>query len=459
LRAWLVLAWFFAPLVSVIVFHSVLYDGWRHLFFVYPALLLIAAKGYLVAGVTIRQRLNQLGFRLAAIGACLLAVGNVIAVVAFMVRAHPFEHVYFNALAGGPRNARFHFDMDYWGLAYRRGLEAILRTDQDPVIPIYALEGPSEENALGLKFPARHRLLFVTSMDQAKYFIGGYRLRRDEYPFHDVLDRVEVDGAPILLVATLDRRISLTAATAPAVAGVRTRNEASMAGLDTEAVRDRVEAALRTWLARFVRNPRVLEIDVGGETASLRQGRIARLRIRILDAEIGDFRRDKPGVPLRALDVTVDDLVIDVARPLASIRPALMQQVTIGEFTLEEKGLNDALTHMGRTFNLMRVQFRDEAVRIEYLGRPAAEVMMRLRIGPDPWKPRGDNLWFTNDQIRVAGWRVPFAWLVNKVLGDYSPAIAPDQIDATINLGSIQIKDGVFRLGTVSDPLRDGAGR
>jgi len=323
------------------------------------------------------------------------------------------------------------------------------------------MEGPSAENALGLPFSERHRLLFVTSMDQAKYFIGGYRLRRDEYPFHDVIDRVEVDGAPILLVAALDRRISLTADTAPAVAEIRARNEASVseAGLGPEAVRTRVEVAVRTWLARFVRNPRVLEIDVGDDIANLRQGRIGRLRIRILDAEIGDFRRDKPGIPLRAFDVTVNDLVIDVARPLASIRPALMQQLTIGEFTLEENGLNDALTHMGRSLNLMRVHFRDDTVQIEYLGRPAAELTMRVRIGPDPWKPRGHNLWFTNDRIRLAGWRVPFAWLLNVALGEYSPAIAPDQIDATVHLGSIRIRDGIFRLGTAFDPARDRAGR
>ena len=110
-----------------------------------------------------------------------------------------------------------------------------------------------------------------------------------------------------------------------------------------------------------------------------------------------------------------------------------MRQLTIGEFTLEEKALNDALTRMGRTLNLLRVHFRDETVRIESLGRPAAEVMMRLRIGPDPWKPRGDNLWLTNERIRLAGWRVPFAWLLNMALGDYSPAIAPDQIDATLH--------------------------
>jgi hypothetical protein len=291
--------------------------------------------------------------------------------------------------------------------------------------------------------------VFVTSMDQAKYFVGAYRLRRAEYPFPDVVDRVEVGGAPILLVAALDRRISLTSDTAPGVAAVRVRNEASMAGLGVEAVRSRIETGLRTWLSRFVRHPRVLEIDVGGDaTSDLRQGRIARLHLRILDAEIGDFRRNKPGIPLRAFDVTVDDLVIDVARPLASIRPALMQRLTIGEFALEEKGVNDALALGGGTLEYVRVRFQDNAVRIEYRNWPAPEIAMRLRIGPDPWKMRGDNLWFTCDQVRVGGWRVPLAWLLQMALDQYSPAVEPEMIDATVFLGGVQIRNGIFRLGT-----------
>src|SRR5262249_15166452 len=34
--------WFGSPIFSVVIFHSVVYDGWRHLYFVYPALLLFS---------------------------------------------------------------------------------------------------------------------------------------------------------------------------------------------------------------------------------------------------------------------------------------------------------------------------------------------------------------------------------------------------------------------------------
>ena len=38
----LLLGWLLGPLALVIGLHSILYDGWRHLYFIYPALLLLA---------------------------------------------------------------------------------------------------------------------------------------------------------------------------------------------------------------------------------------------------------------------------------------------------------------------------------------------------------------------------------------------------------------------------------
>ena len=40
------LAIFFTPLFAVIFLHSVVYDSWRHLYFIYPSFLLIALYGF-----------------------------------------------------------------------------------------------------------------------------------------------------------------------------------------------------------------------------------------------------------------------------------------------------------------------------------------------------------------------------------------------------------------------------
>jgi hypothetical protein len=96
------------PLFLVIVGDSILYDGVRHLLFIYPILVVLAASGW----ITCLLARNRLWLRRSA--AALVAVG-LVNIIAFHVRSHPNQAVYFNELVGGPRGAFAKFDMDYWG--------------------------------------------------------------------------------------------------------------------------------------------------------------------------------------------------------------------------------------------------------------------------------------------------------------------------------------------------------
>jgi hypothetical protein len=110
-RLWRAGLWTIAltPIVLAIVRHSTLYDGWRHLLFVYPPLVILAASGWRDCLATLWNRPGLCGAALAA-----LLLGCVEPVV-FMVRNHPNEVVYFNALVGGPHGAFKRFELDYWG--------------------------------------------------------------------------------------------------------------------------------------------------------------------------------------------------------------------------------------------------------------------------------------------------------------------------------------------------------
>ena len=86
---------------------STLYDGVRHLLFIYPVLVVLAASGWTAWLRSHRPWVRR--------GAAAMLVGGLVNVVAFDVRFHPNETVYFNELVGGPRGAFAKYEMDYWG--------------------------------------------------------------------------------------------------------------------------------------------------------------------------------------------------------------------------------------------------------------------------------------------------------------------------------------------------------
>jgi len=60
--------------------------------------------------------------RAATAALVVIVVFGLANVVRIMVRYHPYEHLYFNALTGGTHGADGRYDLDYWGLFYRQGL-------------------------------------------------------------------------------------------------------------------------------------------------------------------------------------------------------------------------------------------------------------------------------------------------------------------------------------------------
>ena len=123
--------WFVAalPVVVSIMMGSTLYDGVRHLAFVYPVLVVLAAAGWtgLICGLGApKQRL---------VATSVLAVG-IASMLTFDVRFHPNQGVYFNALAGGPRGAFARYDMDYWGNCVLQAVQWGAVTARSSGIPI-----------------------------------------------------------------------------------------------------------------------------------------------------------------------------------------------------------------------------------------------------------------------------------------------------------------------------------
>lgn len=207
----LVLAWFFGPLLGVMLLHSVMYDGWRHLYFIYPAFVLIAARGLRALCNAWQRWYNGAGrWRPGAVGAGVLLAALVLGtarVVQRMVAEHPFQYAYFSFLPG--RVIEQNFECDYWGLSTRQGLQWLLAHDPRPVISVTMDSLTATTLLINLKMlpPAdRARLQFIsptgTDARVADYYFTIYRWQRGPYPasLGREVHGIRVGGATILTI-------------------------------------------------------------------------------------------------------------------------------------------------------------------------------------------------------------------------------------------------------------------
>ncbi len=171
-------AFFFTPVLAAIILDSPLYDGWRHLFFVYPSFILMGLFGF---GMILDKCTLSIQKRLAQAG---LVVTTWFLIV--MIIYHPTQQVFFNYLANYDRNnLRYQFDMDYWGTSYYQGLQAILRLEEGSLdkIKIKIANAPGRLNTLMLPPKLRKRTIARVEMDDPDYFMSNYRWHPENYPY------------------------------------------------------------------------------------------------------------------------------------------------------------------------------------------------------------------------------------------------------------------------------------
>ncbi len=191
-RNWLLfLASFFIPIIAVLGLHSVIYDDWRHLYFVYPAFVLIGIYG-------IHKLWNgKLKIAMQAI------VGiQVVMVLFYMVSNHPFHYVYFNSLVSHDEEyLRKNYDLEYWGISMKQGLDYLCENDSSKTIKVCATyKGPLDNNLLMLPPDQRKRFVWSSEALQGDYFLTNFRLHPDDYPSTNIAYDIKVLNSSILCI-------------------------------------------------------------------------------------------------------------------------------------------------------------------------------------------------------------------------------------------------------------------
>ncbi len=196
------------PVFYIIYKNSVIHDGWRHLTFAYPPLVV-------AAGLFWNELVNIFSTKKTLQYAAFGALGLLLADSAYFIAANrQFPYVYFNPLIGGVKGAFGEFETDYWGISTRQGIEwleqqGILRPDMTETVVIATNMHYSAKQYLG-KYGDKVKLKYLKwdrrcddAWDYALYptrFIDGAQLQRGKWPPDNTVHMIEANGVPILAI-------------------------------------------------------------------------------------------------------------------------------------------------------------------------------------------------------------------------------------------------------------------
>lgn len=187
-------------MIAVIVLKSVLYDGWRQMYFIYPALVLMALVG-------LKWITGMARGRKAVLAAMAVVVTLSCANIAyFMVRSHPHQFIYFNMFMGkGMEKAQGNFDLDYWGISYKKDLEYLVKNDPDSRLSLFIFKFDLNPLCNSFMLPAsdQKRFLFTQNpLADSEYYITNHRWTIENEPKGERLYTVKVDD---LVLSTIYR--------------------------------------------------------------------------------------------------------------------------------------------------------------------------------------------------------------------------------------------------------------
>ena len=197
-------------IAAVIAVNANLYKGWHHMYFLAAPLCLLAVYGLrrLLAAAGRRRWLRRGVYALAAAGVAAAAVE--------MALIHPHQMAYFNFLVDRrtPEYLRTRYEMEYWGPAYREGLEYLLRHDPQATIHVVAQSdwrrAHVRHNLRILPAAERRRIVFTDRAHDVadhRYYVITSHTRADHFrrfPLSPVIYARRIYHNTILTVATLD---------------------------------------------------------------------------------------------------------------------------------------------------------------------------------------------------------------------------------------------------------------
>jgi hypothetical protein len=205
-----VLALIVLPLVGVIYKESVMYDGWRHLYFLYAAMIYLAVLAW-VKWSSLMSRSYRKWYVISAV-----VIGLYMSRVFYqMVDNHPYQYTYFNELVKRPAIEKF--EMDYWGVSYKQAYKELYHRFPEDTFLCVSRYDPAWYNYMSLKPKYRERIKFKDEREgilpKHYYYISIFRFEyelnsylENRHPSQNPVMIIEAFGNPIIGVFEVDNR-------------------------------------------------------------------------------------------------------------------------------------------------------------------------------------------------------------------------------------------------------------
>lgn len=117
----LMLAAFF-PLFYAMYTNAPVYNNWRHFLFIYAPLMTLTGVGL----NELQERLKKPALQWAVAGVC---AAGLIPVVAWCAQNSPYYYSYYNEVAGGFKKAYYEYEVDYWQLTPKAGIDWLFENE------------------------------------------------------------------------------------------------------------------------------------------------------------------------------------------------------------------------------------------------------------------------------------------------------------------------------------------
>lgn len=188
---------FISPILLIVSLNSVIYDGWRHVYFIYPCFIIISISGWVYLKSLLNNAKIKWGFYLLTF---IILNFNIVK----MLQLHPYQNLYFNPLIiNDLSDIKYKYELDYWGLTFNSGINYIVNADTSKKINIYADLGyPINSD---VKFMEADKINVVSKIEDADYFLGTFRSRLANYKFKNEVYSLKIKDTKVMSVFKLEK--------------------------------------------------------------------------------------------------------------------------------------------------------------------------------------------------------------------------------------------------------------